>query len=104
MSDVVLAALIGAGASIIVQLIATRHQNVKRAAEEAEKEKARAVAEALKEERLAARLGTIERTLEENNRKLDIHNGYAEKLGSIQTDIAVIRNDIKTLYKKGDLS
>ncbi len=29
-----------------------------------------------------------------------LHNGYAEKLGSIGTDIAVIKNDIKTLYKQ----
>ena len=33
--------------------------------------------------------------------KLDIHNGYAEKLTDIAKRIAVIENDIKTLYKKG---
>ena len=32
--------------------------------------------------------------------KLDIHNGYAEKLGHIEKSIAVIQNDIKTLYKQ----
>ena len=32
--------------------------------------------------------------------KLELHNGYAQKLGEIQTDIAVIKNDIKTLYKQ----
>ena len=32
--------------------------------------------------------------------KLDIHNGYAEKLGNIEKSIAVIQNDIKTLYKQ----
>ena len=39
--------------------------------------------------------------------KLGTHNSYAEKLegiqkdmGEIQTDIAVIKNDIKTLYKQ----
>jgi len=31
---------------------------------------------------------------------LFIHNGYAEKISEIQTDIAVIKNDIKTLYKQ----
>lgn len=82
MSDVVLAALIGAVASIIVNLITLAGQNRKRAVEEA-----------VKNERLENRLKSIET-------KLDTHNGYAEKLGTIQTDIAVIKNDIKTLYKQ----
>ena len=82
MSDVVLAALIGAVASIIVNLISAGNQRKKRAVEEA-----------VKDERLENRLKSIEH-------KLDIHNGYAEKLGSISTDIAVIKNDIKTLYKQ----
>lgn len=80
MSDVVLAALIGAIASIIVNLISAWSQRKKRAIEEA-----------VKDERLENRLDNIEH-------KLDIHNGYAEKLSSISTDIAVIKNDIKTLY------
>lgn len=82
MSDVVLAALIGAAASIVVNLINNFQQSKKRAVEEA-----------VKDERLENRLSNIEH-------KLDTHNGYAEKLGEIQTDIAVIKNDIKTLYKQ----
>jgi len=85
MSDVVLAALIGAIASIIVNLINNNQVNKKRAIEDA-----------VKDERLENRLSNIEH-------KLDVHNGYAEKLGTISTDLAVIKNDIKTLYKsKGD--
>ena len=82
MSDVVIAALIGAAASIIVNLITLAGQNKKRAVEEA-----------VKDERLENRLSSIEK-------KLETHNSYAEKLGEIQTDIAVIKNDIKTLYKQ----
>ena len=82
MSDVVLAALIGAVASIVVNLITASNQRKKRAVEEA-----------VSEANLENRLSSIEK-------KLDIHNGYAEKLGSISTDIAVIRNDIKNLYHK----
>ena len=89
MSDVVLAALIGAAASIIVNLIALAQQGKKRAVEDARKD-----------ERLENRLTSIEH-------KLETHNKYAEKLesiqkdmGEIQTDIAVIKNDIKTLYKQ----
>lgn len=84
MSDVVIAALIGAVASIIVNLINNFQQSKKRA-----------VDEATKEANLENRLKSIEH-------KLDIHNGYAEKLGQIGIDIAVIKNDIKTLYKRED--
>lgn len=38
--------------------------------------------------------------LEEIKRKLDIHNGYAEKLGDIQLDIASIHKDIEYLRKR----
>lgn len=82
MSDVVIAALIGAVASIIVNLISAGARR-----------KQRAVEEAIRDERLENRLKNIET-------KLDIHNGYAEKMGTISTDIAVIKNDIKNLYKQ----
>jgi hypothetical protein len=82
MSDVVLAALIGAIASIIVNLITANNQRKKRAVEEA-----------VRDANLENRLSSIEH-------KLDIHNGYADKLGSISTDIAVIRNEIKNLYNR----
>lgn len=85
MSDVVIAALIGAVASIIVNLISAGTRRKKREIEEA-----------VKDANLKNRLDSIDH-------KLDIHNGYAEKLGDISTDIAVIKNDIKTLYKlKGE--
>lgn len=38
--------------------------------------------------------------LEEIKQKLDIHNGYAEKLGEIQLDIAGIHKDIEYLRKR----
>lgn len=79
MSDIVIAALIGAAASIIVNLITLAGQNRKRAVEEA-----------VKDERLENRLTSIEK-------KLETHNSYAEKLGKIQMDVAVIKNDIQTL-------
>ena len=82
MSDVVLAALIGAAASIIVNMLTLAGQNKKRAVEEA-----------VKDERLENRLSSIEK-------KIETHNSYAEKLGEIQLDVAVIKNDIKTLYKQ----
>ena len=95
MSDAVLVALIAAAASVVCQLLINRSNQKKRLVEDAEKEKKRAVEEALKEERLAARLNTIERTLEENNRKLDIHNGYADKIGNMQQDLAYIKGKME---------
>lgn len=83
MSDVVLAALIGAIASIIVNLISANSARKKRAVEE------------------AVRAANLENRLSNIEHKLDIHNSYADKLGAISTDIAVIRNDIKTLYNRG---
>lgn len=89
MSDVVLAALIGAAASIVVNLITLIGQNNKRKTDEA-----------VKDERLENRLKNIEK-------KLETHNNYAEKLegiqkdmGEIQTDIAVIKNEVKNLRQQ----
>ena len=79
---VVIAALIGAVASIIVNLITASGQRKKRAVEEA-----------VKAAQLETRLLSIER-------KLDAHNGYGDKIGSIEKDIAVIRTKIEMLANK----
>ena len=81
MSEVVIAALIGAGASIIVNLIALARQH-----------RIQSIADAVKETRLEDRLQSIEG-------KLDTHNGYAEKITELQRDVAVIKADIKNLEK-----
>lgn len=46
-----------------------------------------------RETRQAMRLDAIEK-------KLDIHNGYAEKFGDIQKDIAIVKKDIEYLRKE----
>lgn len=89
----VVTALIMAVASVICQILINHSNRKKRVAEDAEKEKEKAVIEARKNENLQNRLNSIES-------KLDEHNGYAKLIAQIQTDIAVIKNDIKTLYKK----
>lgn len=78
MNPTVLAALIGAVSAIVVQLISQWQQNSKRRIEEA-----------ARDVKLQERLKTIER-------KLDEHNGYAEKITSIQTDIAFIRGKMQS--------
>ena len=55
--------------------------------------KQQSVEDAKRDQRQEDRLSAIER-------KIDIHNGYAEKFADIGRDIAVIKNDIQTLYKE----
>lgn len=76
MNPTVLAALIGAAASIIVNLISVYQQNQKRMEEQK-----------IRDAKLDMKLSSIEK-------KLDEHNGYAEKIGSVQQDIAFIRGKI----------
>lgn len=45
------------------------------------------------DERTSNRLDVIEK-------KLDIHNGYAERFGEIQVDLAAIRGEIEILKNK----
>ena len=83
LSDSVVTALIVAVSSIVCQVLINRGNRKKQTADDAEKEKARAVEEAKRETRLEDRLRSIEG-------KLDVHNGYAEKLGGIEQSIAEI--------------
>lgn len=84
MSDPVLVALITGLCAVVGQWLISRSQNEKRK-----------VDEAIRDARLEDRLKSVEK-------KLDEHNGYASRFAEIQTDIAVIKNDIKTLYRKGE--
>lgn len=81
MSDPVLIALITGLCAVVGQWLISRSQNEKRKVEEA-----------IRDARLEDRLKSVEK-------KLDEHNGYASRFATIQTDIAVIKNDIKNLYK-----
>lgn len=82
MSEAVMGALITAVASVIVQVLINANNNRKKKVEDA-------VRDALMEQRL-----------ESIEHKLDVHNGYADKLGDIWTDIAVIKNEIKNINKE----
>jgi hypothetical protein len=77
----IIVAVIAAGGSVLGQWLISRKQNSDRRLEEAKRDV-----------RIEDRLQAVEK-------KLDIHNGYAEKFASIGADISVIKNDIKTLYK-----
>lgn len=81
MSDVVMAALIGAVASVIVNIINNWQVSKKRAVEDA-----------VRETNLQNRLNNIES-------KLTTHNNYAEKITEIQMSVAQIQKDIEYLGK-----
>ena len=80
MSPTVQAALIGSITSIVICLLGFWQQNRKRGEEEA-------IRDALLDQKLAS----IER-------KLDEHNKYSDKIGSIETNLAYIRGKLE----KGD--
>lgn len=79
MSDIIVVAIITGICSVIGQWIISHNA--------AEKRK---VDDAVRDARLDDRLSGVEK-------RLDEHNGYASRFGEIQTDIAVIKNEIKNL-------
>lgn len=82
MSEAVLIAIITGACAVIGQLLISRSQTAKRK-----------VDDAVRDARLDDRLAGVEK-------RLDEHNRYAARFAEISTDIAVIKNDIKTLYKE----
>lgn len=84
MSEGVLIALITGLCAVVGQWLISRNQNQQRKVEDA-----------VRDARLDDRLAGVEK-------RLDEHNGYAKRFAEISTDIAVIKNDIKTLYKEKD--
>lgn len=84
MSEAVIVAIITGVCAVLGQWLISRRQA-----------KDRETAEAVRETKLEMRLESVER-------KLDEHNGYAARFAEIGADIAVIKNDIKNLYKKGE--
>lgn len=83
MSENIIIAIITGACAVFGQWLISRQQTAKRK-----------IDEAVRDQKLEDRIQALEH-------KIDIHNGYAEKFSEIGTDIAVIKNDIKTLYKKG---
>ena len=82
MSETIVVAIITGICAVFGQWLITRQQAAKRR-----------IDEAVRDAKLDDRLAGVER-------RLDEHNNYASKFSEIQTDIAVIKNDIKTMYKE----
>lgn len=91
----VIAALLSAAAAIIVGLINSRSQRQKFTNELKERDIEREKAEAVRD-------AELKMWMKEVDKKLDTHNGYAEKFSDIGKSIAAIEANIKNLYRKGD--
>ena len=55
---------------------------------------------AQREQRQSDRLDNIDEKITTLERKVDIHNGYAEKLGDISKNMAVMAKDIEYLKER----
>jgi hypothetical protein len=73
LSEVIIVAIITGVCSVVGQWLISREREI----------------------RLDERLKSVEK-------KLDEHNKFSDKIGDIREDIAVIKNDIKTLYNRED--
>lgn len=82
MSDAVIVAIITGLCAVLGQWLISRQQTAKKK-----------IDDEVRAARLDDRLKGVET-------RLDQHNNYAKRFEEIQTDIAVIKNDIKTLYKE----
>lgn len=90
----VLAALLSALAAIVVGVINSRSQRRKFTDDLRERDVEREKAEAVRDAKLEVWMKTVDK-------KLDSHNGYAEKFTAFGEAIAEIRADVKNLYRKG---
>lgn len=88
----VLAALLSALAAIVVGVLNSRSQRRKFTDDLRERDVAREKAEAVRDAKLTVWMETVDK-------KLDSHNGYAEKFSKMGELIAEMRADIKNLYR-----
>ena len=82
MSDAVIVAIITGLCAVIGQWIISHNANEKRK-----------VDDAVRDARLDDRLAGVEK-------RLDEHNNYASRFSEIQTDIAVIKTEIKSIKER----
>lgn len=58
------------------------------------------IKDALREQRQSDRLDRIEEKMSELSKKVDIHNGYAEKFGEVAKSLVGMSKDIEYLKSK----
>jgi len=84
LSEGIIIALIAAGGSLLGTIAVIQSNNAKRKQDNE-----------MRDAKVSMRLDSIEH-------KLDVHNGYAEKLGSIEQSLAVMANEIDHVKKEHD--
>lgn len=89
MSDAVLIALIGFASAVVGAVFGYLGNSRKQAVVNAQREQAQ-----------QDRFDKIERWMARVDKKLDMHNGYAEKFAGSSKDIALIQKDLEWLKKK----
>ena len=85
----IIVALISAGGGGIGASLAVRKGN-----------KEQEIKDAQREQRQSDRLDSIEERIANLSKKVDIHNGYAEKFGQVATNMALMAKDIEYLKNK----
>ena len=90
----IVAALLSAVAAIVVGVLNSRSQRVKFSNDMKDRDREREKAEAVRDAKLQMWIQNVDK-------KLDQHNGYAERFSEIGEAIAEIRTDVKNLYRKG---
>ena len=91
----IFAALLSALAAIVVGILNSRSQRKKFSDDMKDRDVEREKAEAVRDAKLEMWMKTVDK-------KLDQHNGYAERFSEIGEAIAEIRTDIKNIYRKGE--
>lgn len=85
----IIVALISAGGGVIGASLAVRKGN-----------KEQEIKDAQREQRQSDRLDSIDERIANLSKKVDIHNGYAEKFGEVATNMALMAKDIEYLKNK----
>lgn len=88
MEATIIQSLITSGATIVVAYIGYMKL-----------QKQNKIEEAIREQKQLDRLDRIDDNVRSLGKKVDIHNGYAEKFGEISSSIALIQKDIEYLKK-----
>lgn len=85
----IIVALISAGGGVIGASLAVKKGN-----------KEQEIKDAQREQRQSDRLDSIDERIANLSKKVDIHNGYAEKFGEVATNMALMAKDIEYLKNK----
>ena len=85
----IIVALISAGGGVIGASLAVRKGN-----------REQEIKDAQREQRQSDRLDSIDERIANLSKKVDIHNGYAEKFGEVATNMALMAKDIEYLKNK----